>query len=54
MKIKKQVGALKYLKSEEHHEKSIEGIFPKDLQNNEIKNEFKRLKNLSMKLLEKN
>ena len=44
----KQVEALIALKPEENKEdiKSIEGIFPKEMETNEIKNEIDKIKNL--------
>ena len=49
---KNQVGALKLLKPAEHKQKpkSIEGIFPKDLENNGIKNELNKIKKQKNKL----
>ena len=46
--IRKQIEALVILKPMEHQEKtkSIEGIFPKELENNEIKNKLNESKNL--------
>ena len=51
----KQVEALKGLKSEEDKQdiKSIEGIFPKDMRTNEIKNEIVEIKNSEEKIKRK-
>ena len=51
----KQVEALKALKSEENKEdiKSTEGIFPKDIRTNEIKNEIYEIKKWEQKIKQK-
>ena len=51
----KQVEALKALKLEENKEdiKSTDGIFPKDMGTNKIKNEIYEIKNGKIKLNEK-
>ena len=48
----KQVEVLKALKPEENKEdiKSIEGVFPKDMRNNEIKNEIYQIKKWEKKI----
>ena len=49
---RKQIEALKVLKPVEHQQKpkSIEGLFPKDLKHNEIKNELNEIKRLEEKI----
>ena len=53
-KKKKQVEALKDLKTEENQElKSIEGFFPKMIRNNEIRNEMDEIKKWEEKIKRK-
>ena len=50
----KHVEALKVLKPEENQElKSTEGLFPKEMRTNEIKNEIDEIKNFEEKIKQK-